>query len=426
MSAGSVPTNATEIYQEGLRIPPLKLRDGRRLQRHAGQDDPPERAHPRYGDGRPQCPGRGLHGGGAPAGRARRRLRPQSAGLDLRRAAAAFGDHDPQGARAIPEGTYRFVDYLDNDGIELDKPIRIEVAVTVKGGDIEFDFEGTSPQVQGAAQLRAVRFAGRGVLRRARPHRPHHPDQRRLLPADQAAPAQGHDRQSAGTCRRQRPDIDHQAHHRLHDRRARPDPAGARAGSVGGRAPGDRLRRQPCGRRPLRRRRADRRRQRRQRRPGRRRCHRDRCHELHEPAGRSHGDGGADPRPPGRAAQGFRRRRHVPRRSRRGSRIRDPRRRGVALPSRRAPLLQRPRSRRRVGGRQGPFGHPARRRRRGGHPVEDGHDLAQGRPSRHRDRGRRRIWRSARAARRAGARGCAQRQGQRGSGAFCLRSAGQH
>ena len=28
MSAGSVPTNATEIYQEGLRIPPLKLRDG--------------------------------------------------------------------------------------------------------------------------------------------------------------------------------------------------------------------------------------------------------------------------------------------------------------------------------------------------------------------------------------------------------------
>ena len=26
MSAGSVPTNATEIYQEGLRLPPLKLR----------------------------------------------------------------------------------------------------------------------------------------------------------------------------------------------------------------------------------------------------------------------------------------------------------------------------------------------------------------------------------------------------------------
>ena len=62
----------------------------------------------------------------------------------------------------------------------------------------------------------------------------------------------------------------------------------------------------------------------------RRRRHRDRRHELHEPAGRSHGDGGADPRPPGRAPDGFRRRRHVPRRPRRGPRIRDPRRRGVA------------------------------------------------------------------------------------------------
>ena len=76
----------------------------RRLQRHAGQDDPPERAHPRHGDGRSQCPGRGLHGGGAPAGRARRRLRPQPAGLDLRRAAAALGDDDPQGARRHPRG----------------------------------------------------------------------------------------------------------------------------------------------------------------------------------------------------------------------------------------------------------------------------------------------------------------------------------
>ena len=27
MSPGSMPTNATEIFQEGMRIPPLKLRE---------------------------------------------------------------------------------------------------------------------------------------------------------------------------------------------------------------------------------------------------------------------------------------------------------------------------------------------------------------------------------------------------------------
>ncbi len=31
MAPGSTPTNATEIFQEGLRIPLLKFRDGRRL-----------------------------------------------------------------------------------------------------------------------------------------------------------------------------------------------------------------------------------------------------------------------------------------------------------------------------------------------------------------------------------------------------------
>jgi N-methylhydantoinase B/oxoprolinase/acetone carboxylase alpha subunit len=49
----------------------------------------------------------------------------------------------------IPPGTYRYVDYLDNDGIELDKPIRIEIAATVGNGAIEFDFTGTSAQVKG-------------------------------------------------------------------------------------------------------------------------------------------------------------------------------------------------------------------------------------------------------------------------------------
>jgi N-methylhydantoinase B len=51
--------------------------------------------------------------------------------------------------RLIPEGTYRYVDEMDNDGIELDRRIRVEVAVTVKDGTIHFDLAGTSAQVKG-------------------------------------------------------------------------------------------------------------------------------------------------------------------------------------------------------------------------------------------------------------------------------------
>lgn len=49
----------------------------------------------------------------------------------------------------LPDGRYEFVDYLDDDGIEP-QSIRFEVAVTVLGSELEVDFSGTSAQVKGA------------------------------------------------------------------------------------------------------------------------------------------------------------------------------------------------------------------------------------------------------------------------------------
>jgi len=49
----------------------------------------------------------------------------------------------------IPEGTWRAEDFLDNDGVELDKRVRIAVAVTIKDGTMHVDYTGTSPQTKG-------------------------------------------------------------------------------------------------------------------------------------------------------------------------------------------------------------------------------------------------------------------------------------
>jgi N-methylhydantoinase B len=49
----------------------------------------------------------------------------------------------------IPSGTYRAVAHFDNDGISLDQPVRIEMAITVGAGAMTVDFEGSSPQVVG-------------------------------------------------------------------------------------------------------------------------------------------------------------------------------------------------------------------------------------------------------------------------------------
>ena len=49
----------------------------------------------------------------------------------------------------IPSGTYRAVAHFDNDGISLEQPVRIEMAITVAPGAMTVDYEGSSPQVVG-------------------------------------------------------------------------------------------------------------------------------------------------------------------------------------------------------------------------------------------------------------------------------------
>jgi len=149
MSAGSVPTNATEIWQEGIRIPPLKLRDAGVLNRTLVDM---LRLNVRIpdtfmGDLNAQV-------AGCTVGARRLVELADAIGRDpllrifeelLSRSEALTR----QALRAIPEGTYGRVDYLDNDGIELDRRIRIEVAVTVRDGTMACDFTGTSGQVKG-------------------------------------------------------------------------------------------------------------------------------------------------------------------------------------------------------------------------------------------------------------------------------------
>ena len=71
---------------------------------------------------------------------------------------------------------HRAVDFLDNDGIDLDRRIRIEVAATIKEGTIHFDLTGSSPQVKGpincvpSGSLAAACFAVRAITDPAIPN----------------------------------------------------------------------------------------------------------------------------------------------------------------------------------------------------------------------------------------------------------------
>ncbi len=70
---------------------------------------------------------------------------------------------------SLPDGTYRFTDCLDDDGIGSE-PVNIQVAVNIRGDTATIDFSGSAPQQQGsvnavyAITLSAVYYVFRCLL----------------------------------------------------------------------------------------------------------------------------------------------------------------------------------------------------------------------------------------------------------------------
>jgi N-methylhydantoinase B len=148
-SPGSTPMDATEIFQEGLRVPPLKLFD-------AGEPNPTLLAMIERNVRIPETVIGDIYGQLAACHAGRQGILSLLARYGPDTLAAAMDELLDRAERLtreaiarIPDGTYHFVDYLDNDGIDLDRRIRLEATVTIDGSDFLVDMTGTDPQVKG-------------------------------------------------------------------------------------------------------------------------------------------------------------------------------------------------------------------------------------------------------------------------------------
>nr|MBO2504046.1 hydantoinase B/oxoprolinase family protein [Thermoanaerobacterales bacterium] len=157
---GSIPADAVEIHQEGLRIPPTLLDDGVRRLLVANSRTPEER----LGDLAAQT--------GANVVGVERLAEVVAGGAPLDEV-VDYGERRMRAAlRDLPDGTWRFEDVLDSTGAAPDqqRPARIRVAVTVAGDEVTVDFTGTDPQARGnvnaveAVTLSAVSFALRSAI----------------------------------------------------------------------------------------------------------------------------------------------------------------------------------------------------------------------------------------------------------------------
>jgi len=169
MSPGSMPM-AREIYQEGIRIPPVLLVREGRLDREilglvlANVRTPEERE----GDLLAQWMS-------IRRGEARLLEAVARYGIPrLDRNMAALSDYSERMMRAalqrLPRGDYFFADFLDDDGLS-DRPIRVAVTVRIRGSRVEADFTGTDPQAAGpvnanyAVTVAAATYVFRCLLR---------------------------------------------------------------------------------------------------------------------------------------------------------------------------------------------------------------------------------------------------------------------
>jgi N-methylhydantoinase B/oxoprolinase/acetone carboxylase alpha subunit len=155
---GSIPADATEIQQEGLRIPPTLLGDAVRGILLANSRTPDERV----GDLDAQV---GANVVGVER-LATMRDEPLHEVVDYgeRRMRAALA--------ALPDGTWSAEDVLDSTGAgeEQQRPARVAVTVTLAGDEIGFDFTGSAPQSRGnvnaveAVTVSAVSYALRAAV----------------------------------------------------------------------------------------------------------------------------------------------------------------------------------------------------------------------------------------------------------------------
>lgn len=168
MVPGSYYLQATEIFQEGVQIPFIRIAEGGRIREDVaalvmknvrGGDE-------RLGDVWAQV---------AACSFAGRQLGELFDRFGEETLEAAFDDlveysegRMREALRRIPDGVYEFEDFMDNDGIS-NLPVRLHVVVTVAGDEMTLDFSGSDGETAGpinspyAQTCSAAYYAVRGV-----------------------------------------------------------------------------------------------------------------------------------------------------------------------------------------------------------------------------------------------------------------------
>jgi N-methylhydantoinase B len=146
---GSMAVDATEIYQEGLQIPVLKFYEAGVRSRSIAEIIGKNSRFPETVLGDLEAQAAACHAGAQALAALAIKYGPDTLEQYIDSILAGTERLLRAGIGDIPDGSYSFTDYLDDDGIGSG-PVRISLTITVAGDSLVADFAGSSPQVPSA------------------------------------------------------------------------------------------------------------------------------------------------------------------------------------------------------------------------------------------------------------------------------------
>ena len=152
--AGSTSANATEMYHEGLLIPPIRVSQ-------AGAFQPEVERIILANSRQPELVRGDMNAQIAVTQMGAARVKELCGRFGTETVTGAFAaildgaaDELRRVIRTLPESVASAEGYLDSDGVETDKPVKLAVTITVKDGMATFDFSNSGPQARGPINLR--------------------------------------------------------------------------------------------------------------------------------------------------------------------------------------------------------------------------------------------------------------------------------
>ncbi len=150
MAVGGFAADATDIHQEGLRIPPIKIVDRGRLVDDVWKLIMTNHRTPKttWGDFHAMI-------GSLTVAENRLKLLLDRMGADtVRQAQDQLIEYAEKFMRAeisaLPDGEYEYFDYIEDDGVIPDKSYKINAKVVIDGDEVIVDFTGSDAQAAGA------------------------------------------------------------------------------------------------------------------------------------------------------------------------------------------------------------------------------------------------------------------------------------